>query len=375
MTRILSIVLLLTLASCGATSTDTKEAKEKQLTEYRKQISEIKEKISVLEEELNIEKEIEITNVSVEEVSVREFSHMVEVTGNVEAEEDVNVSPETQGNIISIDVTEGQWVKKGTVLGRLNTEAIEHNIGDLKIQYELVEIIYKKQKNLWDQNIGSEIEYLQAKSNKESMQRKIEAMRAQLKFAIITSPVSGVVDRIYQDMGEMAGPQMPFAKVVNISKVRVYADVSERYLNSFKAGDEVEIEFPAIGKTVQAKIYRKSNIINPDNRTFRLRINLNNEDNAIMPNLISIIHLKDFYNPEAIVVPSILIKNDFNGKYLYVAKSNNNKWNAEKYYVETGISDNNNTTLKNGLKPGDLLITKGFDQIANGSEIEFKNKD
>jgi RND family efflux transporter MFP subunit len=372
MTRILSIIVLLTLASCGATNTDTKEAKEKQLIEYQKQVSELKEKISNLEEDLNVEKEVEITNVGVEKISVREFSHNVEVTGSVEAEEDVSVSPETGGNIISIDVSEGQWVKKGTVLGRLNTEAMEHNIEDLKIQYDLIATMYKKQKNLWDQNIGSEVEYLQAKSAKESMKRKIEALEAQLKFAIITSPVSGVVDRIYQNVGEMAGPQLPFAKVVNISKVRIYADVSERYLNSVKAGDEVEIVFPAIGKTVEAKIFRKSNIINPDNRTFRMRINLDNDSGEIKPNLVSIIHLTDYYNPEAIVVPSILIKNDFNGKYLYVAKSNSDTWKAEKFYVETGISDNNNTALKSGLKPGDLLIVEGADQIADGSEIKLR---
>lgn len=371
MTRILSLILIITLAACGATNTDSKKAKEKQLVEYRDQRSELDKKIKKLEMELVGDKEVEITNVIVEQVVTDEFVHMVEVTGNVEAEEDVDIAPESSGNIISIDVVEGQWVKKGTVLGRLNTEAIEHNIEDLKIQYDLAKTIYEKQKNLWDQNIGSEVEYLQAKSNKESMERKIEAMTAQLRFSVITSPVSGVVDRIYQDVGEMAGPQKAFAKVVNISKVRVYADVSERYLNSVNAGDEVEIEFPAIAKKVKARIYRKSNIINPDNRTFRMRINLSNNDGAIKPNLVSIIHFRDYYNPEAIVVPSILIKNDFNGKYLYVAISNSDIWKAEKNYVETGISDNNYTTLKSGLSPGDLLIVKGADQIANGSRINI----
>jgi hypothetical protein len=137
------------------------------------------------------------------------------------------------------------------------------------------------------------------------------------------------------------------------------------------AGDEVMIEFPAIAKTVKANIYRKSNIINPDNRSFRMRINLNNDDGEIKPNLVSVIRVRDYYNPEAIVVPSLLIKNDFNGKYLYVAKSNSDTWKAEKYYVETGISNNNYTTLESGLNPGDLLIVKGFDQIADGSQINI----
>jgi len=371
MIRILSIILLVALSACGATNKDTREEKEKQLAEYRRQMSDLKEKIFKLEEELNDKNQTDITNVVVEEVTSKEFSHLIEVTGNVEAEEDIDVSPETAGNIISIDVVEGQWVEKGTVLGRLNTEALEHNIEDLKIQYSLVKIIYEKQKNLWEQNIGSEVEYLQAKSSKESMERKIQALESQLEMAVITSPISGVVDRLYQNAGEMAGPQIPFAKVVNISKVKIYADVSERYINAINAGDEVTIEFPAISKTVKGNIYRKSNIINPDNRTFRMRINLKNNGGEIKPNLVSVIRVRDYYNPEAIVVPSLLIKNDFKGKYIYVARSNSDTWKAEKLYVETGISNNNYTTLLSGLNKGDLLIVKGFDQVADGSRINI----
>ncbi|GET27368.1 MexH family multidrug efflux RND transporter periplasmic adaptor subunit [Prolixibacter sp. NT017] len=373
MKKLLLILPLVVLMACSATTTEEgdRKAKEQLLQDYRQQATELKQKIAQLEKELGTEKVDKTIPVKVDTVVPKRFTHTIEVTGNVEADEDVTVAPETAGNIISIDVTEGQHVRKGTVMGRLNTEAIQRNIEDLQIQLELAKTVFERQQKLWDQHIGSEIEYLQAKSNKESLQRKLEGLQAQLDMAIIKSPVDGVVDRIYQKQGEIAGPAIPFAKVVNISNVRIYADVSEAYLTSIHAGQEVDINFPALKKTVTAPIFRKSSTINPDNRTFQVRVNLNNPDKEIRPNLVSLLHITDYKANDAIVVPSILIKNDFNGKYVFVAAQNSGKWKASKRYVETGRNNNNYTMLSNGLKTGEKLIVEGYEQVVDGSPISI----
>jgi len=373
MKKLLLILPLAFLLACSATTTEEgdRKAKEQLLQDYRQQATELKQKIAQLEKELNtgaIDKSIPV---KVDTVTLRPFSHTIEVTGNVEADEDITVSPETAGNIISIDVVEGQRVKKGTIMGRLNTEAIQRNIEDLQIQLELAQTVFERQKKLWGMHIGSEIEFLQAKSNKESLDRKLDALKAQLDMATLKSPVDGVIDRIYQKLGEIAGPSIPFAKVVNISKVKIYADVSETYLTSIHAGQEVEINFPALNKSLTAPIFRKSSSINPDNRTFQVRVNLNNPDNEIRPNLVSLLHITDYKANNAIVVPSILIKNDFNGKYVFVAAENSGKWKASKRYVQTGRNNNNYTMLSNGLNPGEKLIVEGYEQIVDGSPISI----
>jgi len=373
MKKLLLILPLVVLMACSATTTEEgdRKAKEQLLQDYRQQATELKQKIAQLEKELGTTKADKTIPVKVDTVARKLFTHTIEVTGNVEANEDVTVAPETSGNIISIEVTEGQHVKKGTVMGRVNTEAIQRNIEDLQIQLQLAKTVFERQQKLWDQHIGSEIEYLQAKSNKESLERKLEGLQAQLDMATIKSPVDGVVDRIYQKQGEIAGPAIPFAKVVNISNVRIYADVSESYLTSIHAGQEVEINFPALNKTVTAPIFRKSSTINPDNRTFQVRVNLNNPDKEIRPNLVSLLHITDYKANDAIVVPSILIKNDFNGKYVFVAAQNSGKWKASKRYVETGRNNNNYTMLSNGLKSGEKLIVEGYEQVVDGSPISI----
>lgn len=366
------LMALFFLVACGSTSSDEQQLKEQQLADYQKQLTELQEKIFQLEEELNIHETTAATLVRVEKVAPQRFVHEIEVTGDVEAEEDVNVSPETSGNIIAVNVAEGAYVKKGDVLGQLNTEAIERSIEDLKVQLELARTVFERQQKLWDMNIGSEIEFLQAKSNHESMERKLEGLYAQLDMAIIKSPINGVVDRIYQKRGAIAGPQLPFAKVVNIDRVRIYADVSERFLNAVDAGDHVKIEFPAIAREVEATIYRKSNVINPDNRTFRLRVNLNNHDGQIKPNLISVLHIFDFENDAAVVVPSLVVKNDVKGNYVYIATQNEEQWNAEKRYVDIGHTNNNSTMLTSGLTEGEHLITEGYDQVTDGALVAIR---
>ncbi len=369
MKKILSLILIAILFSCSA---NDKKAKEEQLNEYKQELSKLKKKITKLEKELADESGSNIVRVITTPVAITPFRHYVDVAGNVEADKNIMLSPETGGNLISINVKEGDKVKKGQILGKLNTEMIDRTIKEVQINYNLAVTTYNRRKRLWDQNIGSEMEFLQAKSNKEALEQKLESLKAQLDMALIKSPIDGVVDDIFLKTGEIAGPQIPFARIVNIDKLYLVADVSETYLTKIHQGDSVEIDFPVINKKEVRKVYRVSSVIDPSSRTFRVRVNLDNSDKLIKPNMMAILKLLIYSSDSSIVVPSILVKKDFTGEFIFIAEKQNDKWYARKRYLKTGITNNNKTVVVEGLKEGDLLITKGYSQVVDGSEIEIE---
>ena len=361
------------LFACSAKDAEKDLNKEEQLKKYKTEFAVLKKKISALETEIKNESGDEQTiNVVVEELKSSKFEHYIQITGNVEADKNITITPETGGNIISIDVVEGQKVKKGDVLGRLNTSQIQRTIDEVKTNLDLSTTIFERQERLWKQKIGSEIEYLQTKANKESLERNLEALQAQKDMAIITAPFNGIVDEIHQKKGELAGPSIPFAQLVNIDKVYVEGDVSESYLNYIKSGAVVLLDFPAITFSTSAPIYRTSNVIDPGNRSFKVRINLNNSNHQIKPNLISIMKIKDYEVDNAMVVPSILIKKDFEGNYLYLAKKEGKHFVAKKTYINVSKTYNNKSMVESGLNLGDKIITEGFAQVVNGTLINTK---
>lgn len=370
------ILMVLTAAiivvSCSApAATDDQTTKRTQLQQYKQELLALEQKIDKLEKDLALSEKDEVVKVKVVELQNEIFEHFIEVTGKVEAEQDVNVSPEIAGVITEVFVTEGQKVSKGEALAKLSSEILERTLDELTVQQELTLINYQRQKNLWDQNIGSEMQFLQAKNSKESLEKRIASLNSQIEMANIKSPVSGVVDVVYQKKGHIGSPQVPFAKVINISKIKVYADVSEFYLTKIETGDKVELFFPALNRELKAPIYQIGNTIDPNNRTFRVRINLNNSDNMIKPNLQSIIKLRDYLNKEAIVVPSLYIKEDFNGNYTYVVENNSGKKVAKKVYVKTGVTNNNITEIVEGLSAGMQIISEGFNQVSDGTVLQF----
>ncbi|MCT4603015.1 MAG: efflux RND transporter periplasmic adaptor subunit [Marinifilum sp.] len=373
MKKILIAAIIPLLFSCSAKDAEKGLSKEDQLKKYKSELAILKKKISGLEKEIKSEGNNEETiNVVVTELTNSKFEHFIQVTGNVEADKNITITPEANGNIISIDVVEGQKVKKGDVLGKLNTAQIQRGIDEVRTKLNLATTIFERQERLWNQKIGSEIEYLQAKANKESLERNLEGLEAQKELAIITAPFNGIIDEIHQKKGELASPTIPFAQLVNIDQVYVEADVAETYLNYIKAGENAELEFPAIGYNTNAPIYRTSNIIDPGNRSFKVRINLNNPGHKIKPNLISVLKIKDYEIDNAIVVPSIIVKKDFEGNYLYVAKKEGKNLVARKTYIQILKTYNNLSLVESGVQLGDKIITEGYSQVVNGTLISTK---
>ncbi|WP_347839118.1 efflux RND transporter periplasmic adaptor subunit [uncultured Draconibacterium sp.] len=369
------IIILFTttllLSACGNTNVTDEAGKRKQIQELKQQVHTLEQQIEALEKELTAEEKTEFVNIKTTRLENQKFEHFIEVTGKVEAEQDVDVSPETSGVIKEVMVVEGQQVNKGQIMARLNTDLLERSIEELEVQLDLAITNYERQKNLWDQNIGSEMQYLQAKNNKETLEKRISSLNTQIEMAEVKSPINGIVDIVYQKKGHIGSPQVPFAKVINTQSIKIYADISETYITKIHKGDDVQVRFPALDKTVSAKINQIGNTIDPNNRTFRVRINLNNNSNLIKPNLVSIISLRDYVNEVAIVVPSLFIKEDFNGHYTYIVEKADGKDVAKKVYVTPGVTNNNMTEITDGLTAGTNIISEGYSQVVNGTVVQI----
>jgi len=369
--RLFAGLLILVLVSCSGSPDNSPEAKRKQLTVYKQELNDLENKISQLETELDSARKVEYVSVKTLDVVPRRFEHFIEIIGNVEADQEVNVSPESSGKIMDILVREGQQVAKGTVLATLNTDMLNQSMEETRISLDLATTTFQRQKNLWDQKIGSELQFLQAKSNKESLERRLESLQAQKEMTVIKSPVDGVVDVIYQKNGEIGNPQVPFAKVVNIKRLKIYSDISETYLSMIGKGDPVNISFPAISKKIKAPITQIGNYIDPNNRTFRVRIDLRNPDGMIKPNMVAVLEICDYASDSAIIVPALIVKQDFRGSYTYVVNGSDSIQRALKVYVKTGVTNNNMTEISEGLEPGMKVISEGFDQVVDGSAVKI----
>jgi membrane fusion protein, multidrug efflux system len=364
---------LLFLFSCG--STDEKEQIKEQIKQYKDEVNNLSIKITELENELErlgVKEEQFSIPVSVTKLSLRPFRHYFEVSGNIEAVKEAFVSPEISGQIEDLPVVEGENVKKGQLLAKLNTNIIENSIREVETQLELAVILYEKQKQLWEKNIGSEVQYLQAKNNKEALESKLQTLRSQLEMAFIRSPINGIVDKIFQKKGELAGPGMQMMQVVNLDELFVVSDVSEKYLPAIRKNDTVSLSFPSFPDLdMSVPVNRVGNVVNKSNRTFTVELRIKNINGKLKPNMLARIIFLDFEAKEAIVVPALLVKEDINGKYLYVARDDNGKMFARKVYVTTGMSYGDETMIESGLNPGNWVITEGFSMVKDGTEVNI----
>ncbi|MBN2669009.1 MAG: efflux RND transporter periplasmic adaptor subunit [Bacteroidales bacterium] len=302
------------------------------------------------------------------------FSHYIEVTGQVEAVQFAYISPETPGQIKTIAVKEGDRVSKGQILLTQNSSVIDNQIKQVQAQLELAKITFEKQDDLWNnKKVGSEIQYLQAKAQKESLESQLDALISQKDMAIITAPFSGIVDKINLKEGELANPGMQAIELVNLDQIKINADVSEKYLPVVHKGDSVVVSFTTYPDlNIHAPVYRTGNIIKPANRTFAIEVRMDNKAQELKPNMISTLKIEDYHLDKAIVVPSIVIKKDFEKDFVFTAVKTDSSWVAKKVFIKTGRSYQDQTVVTDGLNLGDRLIVKGYNTVSNGIVVEFK---
>jgi len=357
--------------SCSNSSGD--DEIRQNIKKHKQEIIELEDKISDLETRLSDNgNNVNTTKVRVIELNRNSFSRYFEATGELEAIAEAFISPEVSGQITSIKVAEGQRVKRGQVLAKLNTSLIEKNITEVKTQLELAKIIYEKQSDLWNKEVGSERQYLETKNNYEGLQNKLATLQEQYNMSIIRSPINGNVEDIILKKGELASPGMQLMQIIDLDKLHVSAKLSEAYLPVISEGDIVDITFPTYPDIVlQEKVTRVGNVINKQNRTFKVEVEINNKDGRLKPNLLANIKINDYNTDEALVVPSLVVREDVVGSYLYVAESNSDTWTAVKKYIQTGRSYLDNTEVLSGLNEDDLVITDGYSNVSDGAAIEI----
>jgi len=361
--------------ACGSSQ---KENPVVQMETYKKQVSELNKKIEDIEKDINTTSHETYTGIKVpvltQVLHPELFSHYFEAAGELETIDEAFISPEVNGQVVHISVKEGQMVKKGQTLARLNTVVIEKNIQELDSQLSLAETIYKKQSALWEKNIGSERQFLEAKNNYENLQIKLATLKAQYNMSIIVSPINGIVETIVLKEGEMASPGMKFMRIVNIDELFLTAQLSETYLPVVKKGEEVTITFPTYpGIKMSKPIHRTGNVINKENRTFEVQVKLDNPTGVLKPNMLANMEINDYNNEQALVVPSVLIRNDMKGSYIYLADKKDVETVARKQYVTIGKSFKDKTEVVAGLTEGDIYITDGYSNVSDGAVVKVMN--
>lgn len=371
MTKKYFVIPLITiiLAACGGGG-ETKPAKLQRLKQEK---AALEQEIAKLEKEVGKTDTTEkVKTVTLATLDDTTFQHFIDVQGSVDARENVNVFSKTPGVVTSISVKEGQAVSRGQVLGQVDDQLARAGVEEVRTQLELATTTYERQKNLWAQKIGSEIQYLTAKNNKESLERRLATLNEQLSQTRIISPISGTVDAVIVKLGDNAGPgaPQPAFRVVNSNALKVAANVAEGYAGRVKTGDQVRISFPDINKEISARISFASRTIDPLSRTIKVEVPLP-ADAALRPNMIAHIKIIDYTAPNAVVIPVNVIQYTMGKPYVVVAKNSNGKLVAQRKPIEMGRTYNDKAEIKDGLEPGERLITTGYQGLNDNDLIKL----
>ncbi len=375
-------LLWIVLAPLFFTSCGEKEAQEptsladrqRLLEQYRQQAADLQSKIQKLEQEITADDSYDpkanLRRVEMMTLNPTLFEHFIEIQGDVKSDKNLTVTPELPGLVVKRYVEEGQAVSKGQILAELDAEIARKNIEEMETRLSLAETVFQRQQNLWNQKIGSEVQYLQAKNNKEAIEKSIESAKSQLGKAFVRAPIDGIVDQFFINTGEMASPGMPLARVVNLSQVEITAEISEAYTLSVRKGDSVTVRFPAIAQEKRLPIAVVGQFINPQNRTFRIEMQARNTDGMLKPNTMAVVQIRDFAQDKAVVVPSYLIQQATDGsRFIYAVRPEGSLHKVEKRAITIGKSYKGFTMIEEGLAPSEFVVTKGYNEVIDGEEV------
>lgn len=358
---------------------DPLEAKKESLKEKKEELQKIRTSITELEKEIGLldpefgkqnRKATLITTTSVERTT---FEHFIEVSGSVKSRRNVLISAENMGSIDRILAKEGNEVKKGQLIISMDTELYQRNLDQLETEYSLAKTMFEKQSNLWEQNIGTEVQYLESKNRKESLENQIANVKTQIAKSQIRAPFEGTIEEVMVREGEMAQMGSPLVRIVNHRDMYVKADLSESYVGNFRKGDPVTIFFPSINQTLETSISSVGQVIDEKNRTFAIEALLPLTDFTIKPNLMVIVKILDYEIENAVVVPSKLIQKDNQGDFVFIAEAENNtdELLARKVQIERGMTYKNSTMINKGLSGAEILINDGFRDVAEGTKVKI----
>lgn len=322
--------------------------------------------------ELDVKKTEEAL-VSIETVKDTVFSHYLEVQGNINTKENLIIYPQFSGILNTLNVVAGQKVSKGQVLGTIDDGGLSQQLAQLENQLALAKTTFERQKRLWDQKIGSEIQFLQAQTNMVSQQKAVSQMKAQLAKTRIIAPFNGVIDELIAERGQVVGPGQGLMRIVNLNNMFVSTTVPESYIGKLKVGTEVNVYLASLGKSFNGKIRQVGNNINPNNRSFGIEVSVPNTDNLLRPNQVAKLKIADYTNAKAVVVPSNVIQEDADGnQYVFEVSSLKDKTGiAKKVIVKVGKTSDNFTEILSGLEPKTLIVGDGVKTVSEGMKLNF----
>ncbi|MHB1180128.1 MAG: efflux RND transporter periplasmic adaptor subunit [Daejeonella sp.] len=362
MKKIIFICSAIFLVSCGGKTIN----KKTELENLKKERVTLNSRISALEAEVGTAAAAnEVKNVGILEVNESSFSNYLEIQGKVDAEDNVQVSPEAPGVVTVVFATIGQNVGRGQVLAQIDDKVLRQNISELQTQLELATSLFQRQKNLWDQKIGTEVQYLNARTQKEAAERRISTLRSQMSMYRIKAPISGTIDVMDLKVGQAVSPGMSAIRIINASKLKAKALVAESYAGRVNQGDDVQVILPDIPDTIRTKISFVSKSIDPVSRSFNVEIKLPS-NRSYRPNMLSILKIIDYKNNKALIVPVNAIQKAENGDYLFI--SENGK--AKRVNIQAGKVSDGKAEILSGIKAGDKVIVAGTEGLSPGDIVK-----
>jgi membrane fusion protein (multidrug efflux system) len=361
-----SLVAAMLMYSCNSNTVDKKADLDKMKKEYLA----LGEKIKTIEAAMgNVNKPMAAKLVQYSAIANNIFSHYIDAQGTVEANNNVWVGTKMPGTtIINVLVHEGQQVREGQVLAEGETSAMSNQIAGMQSQLNLANTSYEKLNNLWKQNIGTEMQLLQAKAGKETLEKQIAALEAQKSMSKIVAPFAGVVDEVKIKAGEMISPFAPGIRLVNTSKLKIKSKMADAYINKVHTGSKVIINVPESNNTIEATVNYVSSVIDPISRTFNVEIAVGSS--LLKPNMVAALKVNDLVKTNVIVISENLIQSSEQGDFVMIAKEENGKMVAHKVIVTKGESYNGNIIIENGLAVGDQIIHTGYQDLEEGQEVK-----
>ena len=375
------LLIAVTLVSCGDKSTkavdDVIATNDlKQIKEKRDQVHDEYEKLAAQMATLDaaiIKLDDTKRYPLVRTLTVKDstFTHYIEIQGNIDTKQNILIFPEYSGVLTQLNVKSGQNVSKGQILARIDDGGMSAQLAQAQGKLALDKTTYDRQKNLWDQKIGSEIQFLQTRTAYQSQQKAVAQMQAQLAKTVIRAPFSGTIDEVIAERGQVVAPGQELFRIVNLSNMFVTANVPENYLSELKLGATVDVYLNAIGKTYQGKVRQVGTYINPNNRTFGIEISLPNPDNLLRPNQVAVLKIENYTSEDAVLIPENIISENASKQKLVYVVTGENEPKVSQRVIEVGYTSGSMVEVKSGLEPGETVVTDGGKALNDGANIEI----
>jgi RND family efflux transporter MFP subunit len=376
-------ITALILASCGSGSSNSVEnvIASKDVEAIRAKRNSVTEELKALEAQVKqldeaigeLDDSSKLPLVSALTVAPQKFQHYLELQGDVMTDQNVLVYPEMAGTLYRVYVKEGQQVSKGQLLASIDDGGLSSQLAQLRTQAELAKTTFERQKRLWEQNIGSEIQYLQAKTQYEAQQSAVKQLESQVGKSSIRAPFSGIVDNIIKDQGTVVspGPGSEVFRIVNLSDMYIDVEVPESHLPNVTVGKEAEVYFPVLGESITTQVRQTGNFINPSNRSFSVEIPVPNKNGKVKPNLTAKVKINDYTNENAILIPQSVVSENAEGEqYVYLISEKNGEVMAKKSIITPGKTQGDYLEVLEGISSGSQVIVEGARRVRDGQKVQ-----